>query len=125
MGTILVIDDEKKILKMLQMALEAYGYRVEVAASGKEGVKKFDAAHFDAVITDLGMPEVDGRTVALGVKARSPETPVILLTGWGTRLRVEGDIPEGVDLVLAKPATSRQLQMALAEVLTAKTGAAK
>jgi len=122
---LLCVDDEPLLREFLQDALTQFGHTVTVADGGQAGMAAFAAGQFDAVITDLGMPEVDGRTVALGVKARSPETPVILLTGWGTRLRVEGDIPEGVDLVLAKPTTSRQLQMALAEVLTAKTGAAK
>ena len=49
---------------------------------------------FDVVITDLGMPHVDGRRVASAVKAASPATPVILLTGWGQRLVDDGDIPE-------------------------------
>src|SRR5258708_2366759 len=48
---------------------------------------------FAVVITDLGMPEVDGRKVASTIKAASPLTPVIMLTGWGERLVAEGDVP--------------------------------
>ena len=59
--------------------------------------------HFAVVITDLGMPYVDGRKVATAIKSDSPSTPVILLTGWGQRLVAEGDIPPHVDRVLNKP----------------------
>ena len=58
------------------------------------GIDVFGAARergerFDAVITDLGMPYVDGRKVAAAIKAASPETPVIMLTGWGERIVAE------------------------------------
>jgi CheY-like chemotaxis protein len=52
---------------------------------------------FSVVITDLGMPHVDGRTVAAAIKAASPTTPVVMLTGWGHRLQAENDLPEHVD----------------------------
>jgi CheY-like chemotaxis protein len=62
------------------------------------------------------MPYVDGRKVATGVKALSPITPVILLTGWGQRLVAEGDVPPDVDRVLNKPPKLRELRSALADV---------
>ena len=68
------------------------------------------------VITDLGMPYVDGRKVASAVKSDSPSTPVILLTGWGQRLVSEGDIPPNVDRVLNKPPKLRELRAALADL---------
>ena len=68
---------------------------------------------FDVVISDLGMPYVDGRKVASAVKILSPSTPVILLTGWGERLMAEGDLPAHVDRVLGKPPKLHQLREAL------------
>jgi CheY-like chemotaxis protein len=68
------------------------------------------------VITDLGMPQVDGSKVASHVKAASPATPVILLTGWGQRLAVKGDVPVHVDRVLSKPPKLQELRQALAEL---------
>ena len=67
------------------------------------------------VITDLGMPYMDGRKVASAVKAASPTTPVILLTGWGQRLVAEAEVPPHVDRVLSKPPKLRELREALAE----------
>jgi nitrogen-specific signal transduction histidine kinase/ActR/RegA family two-component response regulator len=118
---LLVVDDDAMLGKSLRDALEGDGHQVEWAGSGKEGVLAFAAAvdqgkPFAVVITDLGMPEVDGRQVAQAVKQRSPQTPVILLTGWGHRMQSEGDIPPGVDRLLAKPTRLRDLREALAAV---------
>jgi DNA-binding NarL/FixJ family response regulator len=77
---------------------------VHTADGGQAGIDEFLAAHvraepFAAVITDLGMPNVDGRAVASVIRAAAPTTPVVLLTGWGQGL--QGDkMPEYVDRVL-------------------------
>ncbi|HEY2780240.1 MAG TPA: ATP-binding protein [Steroidobacteraceae bacterium] len=117
---ILLIDDDPLLLKSLRDALEADAHQVVSANSGKEGINSFAAAArgekpFNAVITDLGMPYVDGRKVAEAIKSFSRTTPVILLTGWGQRLIAEGDVPPHVDLVLSKPPKLRELREALAQ----------
>ena len=71
------------------------------------------------MITDLGMPHVDGRQVAEAVKSASPSTPVILLTGWGRRLLAENDVPPYVDRVLAKPPKLREVRDALVQLCPA------
>ena len=73
---------------------------------------------FDLVVTDLGMPAVDGRRVAEGIKSRSPRTPVIMLTGWGSRMIAEKEIPAHVDRVLGKPPKLNELRTAIRELLT-------
>ena len=78
---------------------------------------------FAVVITDLSMPYVDGRKVAAAIKAGTPTTPVILLTGWGQRLEAEGDVPPNVDRILGKPPKLRELRAALAEVAAGVAGA--
>jgi signal transduction histidine kinase/CheY-like chemotaxis protein/PAS domain-containing protein len=118
---LLLIDDDPILLKSLQDALETDGHVIVTANGGGEGVSAFRIAlergeAFAAVITDLGMPHVDGRRVAAAVKEISPATPVILLTGWGQRLVAEGDIPPHVDRVLAKPPKLRELRDALARL---------
>jgi CheY-like chemotaxis protein len=70
---------------------------------------------FDLVITDLGMPKVDGRAVAAAIKSAAPGTPVMLLTGWGQRLQEERELPEHVDRVLSKPPRLADLRAAIAE----------
>jgi len=116
---LLIVDDDPLLLTSLRDSLEGDGHEVTVAAGGQEGIDVFRAAlehnePFAAVITDLGMPYVDGRKVAVAVKKSSPATPVILLTGWGQRLVTENDIPPHVDRVLAKPPRMRELREALA-----------
>jgi CheY-like chemotaxis protein len=61
------------------------------------------------------MPYTDGRKVAAAIKATSPSTPIILLTGWGQRLVSEDDIPAHVDRVLSKPPKLRELREALVQ----------
>ncbi len=117
---ILVVDDDPVLLKSLCSALEADGHVVIVANSGQAGTEAFrssrDDGHdpIDLVITDLGMPDVDGRKVASSVKSASPRTPVILLTGWGQGLFADGDVPAHVDRVLNKPPKLHELRQALA-----------
>ena len=117
--SILLVDDDPVLLKSLRDALEADGHNIVTANGGRDGIETFREAHesqkyFSAVVTDLGMPYVDGRQVASAVKSIAPQAPVILLTGWGQRLQAEGDLPAHVDLVLAKPPRLRELREALA-----------
>ncbi|HEY2977475.1 MAG TPA: PAS domain S-box protein, partial [Burkholderiaceae bacterium] len=123
---ILIVDDDPLVLKSLCDTLESDGHLVVTASGGQAGIDAFLAARqsagpFDLVITDLGMPYVDGRKVADAVKASSEATPVILLTGWGQRLVADGDVPAHVDQVLSKPPKLRELRSALAR-LTSRTG---
>ena len=105
---ILIVDDDPLLIKSLRDTLASDGHHVTTADGGQAGIDAFVAAQqrrepFAAVITDLGMPFVDGRKVAAAVKSASPSTPVILLTGWGQRLIAEDEIPAHVDRVLNKP----------------------
>jgi CheY-like chemotaxis protein/anti-sigma regulatory factor (Ser/Thr protein kinase) len=118
---VLVVDDDPLLVKSLRDALESDGHVVVTANGGKEGIEAFKAAEksgerFAVVLTDLGMPYVDGRKVAGAVKAVSPSTPVILITGWGQRLVAEEGVPTHVDRVLNKPPKLRDLRGALAEL---------
>ena len=117
----LIVDDDLLLRKSLQDALQADGHQVTTADGGQAGIDAFRDAHergdpFEIVITDLGMPYVDGRAVAQAVKEKSPATAVILLTGWGQRMKSEGDIPAHVDRVLSKPPKLKELRSALAAI---------
>jgi DNA-binding response OmpR family regulator len=63
------------------------------------------------------MPSVDGRRVAEGVKQKSATTPVIMLTGWGTRMLADKETPPHVDRVLGKPPRLAELRLAIRELL--------
>ncbi|MFZ0497676.1 MAG: ATP-binding protein [Steroidobacteraceae bacterium] len=118
---ILIVDDDPLIIESLRETLRGDAHRVTAAEGGQAGIDTFEAARtngeaFELVITDLGMPYVDGRRVAAAVKAASPNTPVVLLTGWGQRLMAENDVPPHVDRVLNKPPRLKELRAALAEL---------
>ena len=115
---ILLVDDDPLLIASLQEVLLGDGHDVTAANGGQAGIDAFIAANataqpFAIVVTDLGMPYVDGRRVAAAVKAVCATTPVILLTGWGQRLVSEGDIPPHVDRVLNKPPRLVDLRAAL------------
>jgi PAS domain S-box-containing protein len=119
---ILLIDDDPLIIESLCDILESDGHQVLTAEGGQAGVAAFinardNGERFDAVITDLGMPYMDGRRVAAAIKAATPDMPVVLLTGWGQRLLTENDIPEHVDRVLNKPPKLQDLRRALTELV--------
>jgi signal transduction histidine kinase/ActR/RegA family two-component response regulator len=119
---ILLVDDDPLLIKSLQDTLQEDGHLITASHGGREGIEAFSAAAkrgetFDVVVTDLGMPYVDGRKVAASVKGISPATPVILLTGWGQRLIATHDAPAHVDKVLAKPPRLHELRAALVELV--------
>jgi signal transduction histidine kinase/ActR/RegA family two-component response regulator len=123
--TILLVDDDPLLVKSLCDVLEVDGHTVTVADGGQRGIDTFATAHqgghpFAVVITDLGMPYVEGRQVAASVKAISPTTPVVLLTGWGAGFLAENEIPPHVDRVLSKPPRIVDLRTALADLTTGR-----
>jgi len=78
MNSILVIDDEKTVLDMVEQILIKFGYDVETATGGQEGLDKFDNGSYDLVITDILMPELDGNHVAKHIRGSSKKnTPII------------------------------------------------
>jgi signal transduction histidine kinase/CHASE3 domain sensor protein len=115
---ILVIDDDALVSGAVRDTLKKDGHRVTTADGGRAGIDAFltsvaQGAPFQVVITDLGMPFVDGHEVSRLVKEADPATIVILLTGWGTRLA--GDIPPlNVDYLVSKPPSREALRSALA-----------
>jgi CheY-like chemotaxis protein len=118
---ILLVDDDPLLIKSLQDTLQEDGHVITATHGGQSGIDTFAAARqrgetFDVVITDLGMPQVDGRKVAASIKTQSSATPVILLTGWGQRLIAANDIPPNVDKVLSKPPRLHELRAALSEL---------
>ena len=115
---ILCSDDEPAILDVVRLILKGGGHNVETAGDGASGLEKLRVARlfnepFDVVLTDLGMPGLDGHQVAKMVKEESSGTPVILLTGWGGIMEAEGNKPANVELVLGKPPTVKELGAAL------------
>jgi signal transduction histidine kinase/ActR/RegA family two-component response regulator len=115
---ILCIDDEPLLRDLLKEMLERDGHSVEVSDSGQTGLDAFRVARdsgrpFDVIITDLGMPYVDGRQVTKVVKHESPNTPVVMLTGWGAFMKEDDSAPADLDALLSKPPRSKELRETL------------
>ena len=114
---ILVVDDDRLILEILEDVLTASGLFVTAIRDGKQALDLIREEHFDLVLTDIGMPNIDGWEIAKRSRAKQPRIPVILLTGWGTQFE-EADLKaQGVDLVLSKPCDLGQILTAVEEVM--------
>jgi len=118
---ILCIDDEPALRILVHEMLLRDGHQIEMADGGQAGIDAFRSAlqrkePFDVVVTDLGMPQVDGNAVARSIKSESSSTPVIMLTGWGVFLKNDGDIPSEVDGILSKPPRIKEIRAMLKKV---------
>ncbi len=116
---VLVVDDDPLLLRSLSEMLRDDGHQVETAAGGAAAIERLSArgtdGGFDLVLTDLGMPHVDGLQVARAAKAVS-QAPVVMLTGWGQRMNEDGEHPSHVDRIVAKPPRLAELRSVLAEL---------
>ena len=101
MPKILCIDDNTHGLTARRMLLEGVGHKVVVARGGREGLEKFKGEPFDLVIVDYVMPQMNGGEVVRQLKAASPGTPVILLSGYAETLALEENVREA-DCVVKK-----------------------
>jgi CheY-like chemotaxis protein len=124
---ILCIDDEPDLREVLRDVLMLAHHQVTVASGGQDGLDLFRSSlkagePYEVVITDLGMPEVDGHDVARAIKAESPQTPVIMLTGWGALPGADGKPASQVDAVIGKPPRMQELSNLLFQI-TARSAA--
>jgi CheY-like chemotaxis protein/uncharacterized membrane protein len=118
---ILCIDDEPDLRLVMHDLLDSEHHQVTVAQSGKEGLEYFRAGlqsgePFEVVITDLGLPDIDGHSVARAIKSESPLTPIIMLTGWGSMPKAGGPSTAEVDAVIGKPPRMQELSSLLHQV---------
>lgn len=114
---ILIADDEPAILMLMRAYLEGDGHLVEEAADGKEAQSKFgDGEGYDLVLTDRAMPNLSGDELATHVKEISPETPVILVTGYLTEAAARNP---AFSAIIEKPFNAAILRKAMSLVCKA------
>lgn len=113
-GRLLVVDDEADVREVLADGLAARGHTVTLAGGGREALACLERGEFDLVITDLGMPDVNGWDVASAVKAARAHLPVLLLTGWADAAAAAGR----VDAVIKKPFDMTKLAAAVSAALS-------
>jgi two-component system KDP operon response regulator KdpE len=105
---ILVVDDERQIIRMLRASLQSSGYEVLTASNGLEGLERFETGRPDLIITDLAMPEMNGLELTQAVR-RSDQTPIIVLSVRDTDVMKVKALDEGADDYLTKPFSMPEL----------------
>lgn len=102
-GTILAIDDEQNICRLIQNEFTLEGYEVSVAHNGKEGLRLFDQKTFDVVILDIKLPQLNGIEVLKRIKQKSSTTEVVMITGYGDIQSAVNSLKSGARDYLTKP----------------------
>jgi DNA-binding NtrC family response regulator len=120
--SILIIDDEQSIRMNLAESLAEWGYAVDTAIDGTDALEKFRMDIYGAVITDIKMPGMNGLDVLRTIKKISAETPVIVITGFGTVNTAVEAMKEGASDFLMKPFSLEHLELVVKNVMTPSTG---
>ena len=109
MQTILVIDDEADLASTCARLLKGAGFECEVAFTMDDALAKFDAKRPSLVLSDITLPNGDGFEIARYVRAKSPDTPVILMTAYHSAVSQEEARRSGASHYLRKPFSNSQL----------------
>jgi CheY-like chemotaxis protein len=114
---VLVVDDDPVVGTSFSRVLSNKGYVVITAANGEEAMAKLQAEQYDVVFTDLRMPGMTGVEVAENVRARHPWTPVVIVTGYGSRTSEERARAAGVSAFLHKPLSPEMIEDSAAQAM--------
>lgn len=120
--SILIVEDESTMRTTLAESLLNSGYVVETAEDGAEALKKFERETYEVVITDVRLPGMNGIDVLRRIKKVSMETPVIVITGYGTVTTAVEAMKEGAADFIMKPFSFDHLEMILSDVLSKNNG---
>ena len=113
---ILIVDDEPDYREVVQMILSAKGYRVQTCGNGKDAMELLKKNHFDVVLTDFMMPEMDGLELLKRIKKKSPETEVFIISGFGTVENVVGAMKEGAFTYIIKENDPEEIIMEIKKI---------
>src|SRR5271165_4069587 len=108
-GRILVIDDEADIRESLETLLCLEGYTVELAQNGGEGLRRAEAANYDMILLDLMMPDRSGMEVLREIRERDSETPVFMITAYGSVEVAVTALKNGANDYFSKPWDNEKL----------------
>jgi len=108
--SILVVDDEPALCRLLEANLIADGFDVEIAMGGKEALEKIKQRNFDLILLDLLLPEMDGVQTFKEISKIDSQIPVVMMTAYPNNGLVETAIAEGVQFILRKPFDLSEVQ---------------
>ncbi len=119
MKTVLAVDDSQAMLKMVQQTLQIGGYRVVVAADGKEGLAKFqEDPEINLVITDINMPVMDGISFIKHLRAANKDIPILTLTTESEEPMKQSGFAAGANGWIVKPFRPAQFLDIVRQILS-------
>jgi DNA-binding response OmpR family regulator len=118
--TILVVDDDKSILRTFTRILQKNGYAIDAAETGREAIEKAEARHYDLALVDVRLPDMDGTDLLAKMKNTLHDTIKIMITGFPSLESGIKALDEGADAYLVKPVKPEELLMLIEEKLKNK-----
>jgi DNA-binding response OmpR family regulator len=118
--TILIVDDDKSILRTFTRILQKNGYDIDSAETGKEAIEKADSRHYDLALVDIRLPDMDGTDLLAKIKKPLQSTIKIMITGFPSLESGVKALDEGADAYLVKPVKPEELLMLIKEKLKNK-----
>ncbi len=115
--TILIVDDDKSILRTFTRILQKNGYKIETAETGKEAIEKVIDKHYDLALLDIRLPDMDGTELLAKIKEQMLNTIKIMITGFPSLESGVKALDEGADAYLVKPVKPEDLLMLIKEKL--------
>jgi CheY-like chemotaxis protein len=116
----LLVDDDKNLIEVVCDMVDYLGHECEKAYGGKEALELINNKNYDLLVTDLGMPEVGGWEVAQHFRLNNPDSPTILISGWGAQID-PFEAKDQVDAVLSKPFKIDEFKKAIDAVFSKPT----
>src|SRR6476619_4276639 len=121
MPEILIIEDEKAIRKTLTEILSFEGYKIEEAADGEEGLKKFKEKNYDLVLCDIKMPKLDGIEFLEKAREINDEVPIIIISGHGNIETAVEAVKKGAYDYISKPPDLNRMLITLRNAMNKPT----
>jgi DNA-binding response OmpR family regulator len=112
---ILVVDDDKSILRTFTRILQKSGYEIDVAETGSEAMEKAENQHYDLALVDIRLPDMDGTDLLAKLKKQLQNTVKIIITGFPSLETGVKALDEGADAYLVKPVKPQELLLLLEE----------
>ena len=118
--TILVVDDDKSILRTFTRILQKNGYKIDTAETGKEAMEKAENKHYELALVDIRLPDMDGTELLAKIKMQLQDTKKIMITGFPSLESGVKALDEGADAYLVKPVKPEDLLMLIKEKMKSK-----
>jgi DNA-binding response OmpR family regulator len=118
--TILVVDDDKSIIRTFTRILQKNGYEIDAVETGKEAIEKADSKQYDLALVDIRLPDMDGTELLAKMKKPLQSTIKIMITGFPSLESGVKALDEGADAYLVKPVKPEELLLLIEEKLKNK-----